>query len=258
MDILTSKENSILTITFNRPEKKNAITSEMYQIMAEALHAAEENSEIRVILFTGTDSIFTAGNDLQDFMKNADQITNGGTDSSVVQFMQALSGMQKPVIAAVAGSAVGIGTTMLLHCDLVYLADNAKLSMPFSQLGLCPEFSASILLQKVAGYHRAAEKLLLGESFGALEAVELGMANKVLPAEKLLEYAHQQANKLVALPAASLRATKRLMKFSQTNLTNEVMREELKQFGMMLNEPEAREAFMAFFQKRKPDFSQFS
>lgn len=258
MDILTHKENGILTITFNRPEKKNAITAAMYQSMAEALHSAETDNEVRVILFTGSDSIFTAGNDLEDFIKNVAQLTNDGEKSPIVQFMLALSNAQKPLIAAVAGVAVGIGATMLMHCDLVYLADNAKLSMPFSQLGLCPEFASSVLLQNIVGYHRAAEKLLFGEAFSAQEALEMGIANKIIPAEELLDFANQQANKLVVLPAASLRATKRLMKSNQTNLINATMREEMQQFSVMLNAPEAKEAFMAFFQKRKPNFSQFS
>lgn len=258
MNILTNKTNNILTITFNRPEKKNAITTEMYQSMAYALRAADTDPDVRVILFTGSDNIFTAGNDLEDFMKNAARLGSDGEKNPVVQFMLALSSAQKPVIAAVAGLAVGIGATMLMHCDLVYLADNAKLSMPFSQLGLCPEFASSILLQNIAGYHRAAETLLLGEPFSAQQAIEMGMANKVIPAAELLDFANQQANKLVALPAASLRTTKRLMKADQTSLINDVMHKEMQQFSMMLNAPEAKEAFMAFFQKRKPNFSQFS
>ena len=255
MDILTSKENGVLTITFNRPAKKNAITADMYQSMADALRSAETDSEVRVVLFTGSDSVFTAGNDLEDFMKNSAQLSDA---SSIIQFMTALRDAPKPVIAAVAGLAVGIGTTMLLHCDLVYLADNAKLSTPFSHLGLCAEFSSTLLMQRVAGYQRAAEKLLMGDPFGAQEAYEMGLANKVVPAAELLEHASQQAAKLVALPAASLRATKRLMRSSQADLVKQVMDEEARQFGQMLTGPEAREAFMAFFQKRKPDFSQFS
>jgi enoyl-CoA hydratase/carnithine racemase len=258
MDILTQKANGIFTITFNRPEKKNAITAAMYQSMADALQNAGKDNEVRVILFAGSDNVFTAGNDSEDFMKNAAQLASDAEKSPVVQFMLALSSAQKPVIAAVAGLAVGIGTTMLMHCDLVYLADNAKLSMPFSQLGLCPEFASSLLLQNAVGYHRAAEKLLLGEAFNAQEAFDSGLANKIVPAGELFNFATLQANKLVALPAASLRTTKRLMKSSHTKLTNEVMREEMQQFAMMLNAPEAREALMAFFQKRKPDFTQFS
>jgi len=258
MDIITQKQNGVLTITFNRPAKKNAITAAMYQSMADALRDAEADNEVRVILFTGHETIFTAGNDLEDFMKNASQLATDGESSSIIQFMRALSSSPKPIIAAVAGLAVGIGTTMLMHCDLVYLADNAKLNMPFTQLGLCPEFSSSLLLQRVAGYHRAAEKLLFGEPFSAQEGYEMGLANKVVPASELIAYANQQAEKLVALPAASLRATKRLMKSSQTTLINDVMADELKQFSSMLSGAEAKEAFMAFFQKRKPDFSQFS
>lgn len=258
MDILTKKEDGVLTITFNRPDKKNAITVAMYQAMAEALRAAESDNEVRAILFTGQSDIFTAGNDLEDFMKNSAQLTSDAEKSQVVQFMLALSGAQKPVVAAVAGMAVGIGTTMLMHCDLVYLADNAKLHMPFSQLGLCPEFGSSLLLQNIAGHHRAAEKLLFGEPFSAQEALDMGMANKIIPAADLLDFAQHQAQKLVALPAASLRTTKQLMKSNQANLINNHMREEMVHFGKMLSAPEAREAFMAFFQKRKPDFSQFS
>lgn len=252
MNILTRKANGIFTITFNRPEKKNAITAAMYESMANALKNAEVDNEVRVILFTGSDNIFTAGNDLEDFIKNAAQLGSEDEKNPVVQFMLALSGAQKPVIAAVAGLAIGIGTTMLLHCDLVYLADNTKLSVPFSQLGLCPEFASSVLMQNAAGYHRAAEKLLLGEAFSASEALAMGIANRVIPGEELLDFVTQQANKLVDLPATSLRATKRLMKSAQTNLINTTMREEMLQFSQMLHAPEAKVAFQAFFQKRQP------
>ncbi len=249
-DILTKQENGILTITFNRTEKKNAISTTMYQTMADILRAAETNMEVRVILFTGSELIFTAGNDLEDFIKNTGQFTSEAVEtSSVVQFMLALSGTQKPVIAAVAGFAVGIGTTLLLHCDLVYLADNAKLSMPFSQLGLCPEFAASMLLPQVAGHYRAAEKLLFGEPFSAQEALEMGLANKILPAKELLSYVYAQAAKLVALPAPSILTTKRLLKASQHQLVNQVMQKEMQEFIRLLNAPEAKTAFLAFFQK---------
>src|SRR5690349_19150038 len=231
MDILTDKKNGILTITFNRSEKKNAITTSMYQTMADTLRAAESDKTIRVILFNGSDNVFTAGNDLEDFIHNAAQLASSGEANPVVQFMQALSSAQKPVIAAVTGLAIGIGVTLLLHCDLVYLADNAKLSMPFSQLGLCPEFASSLLLPQVIGYQRAAEMLLLGESFSAQEAVAIGIANKMLPANELKNYVYQQADKLVALPATSLRATKHLIKANQTNLIQHVMQKEMQQFA---------------------------
>jgi enoyl-CoA hydratase/carnithine racemase len=254
MEISTSKANGIFTIEFNRPEKKNAITVEMYQTMANALKEADADSEVRAILICGKPEIFTAGNDLEDFMKNPPK----GKDSPVYQFMDALSHAVKPVVAAVSGAAVGIGTTLLMHCDLVYAADNAKFSMPFTQLGLCPEFASSILLPKLAGYQRAAEKLMLGEAFFAEEARDMGIVNKVLPLAELRAYAETQAAKLVALPASSIRATKRLMKDNQTTIIDAKMVEEAKYFGEMLTAPEAREAFMAFFQKRKPDFTQFS
>ncbi|MBC3910597.1 enoyl-CoA hydratase [Undibacterium umbellatum] len=258
MDILTQKENGILTINFNRPEKKNAITQAMYQSMADALRDAETDVAVRAILITGKPEIFTAGNDLEDFMKNASSITSSDAIPSVYQFMQALNESSKPVIAAVSGAAVGIGTTLLMHCDMIYLADNAKLSMPFTQLGLCPEFASSMIFQQIVGYQRAAEKLMLGEAFSANEAFEMGFVNKVLPLEELLPYAQQQAAKLVALPAASIRVTKRLMKGNQPAAISAKMTEENKHFSAMLNAPEAKEAFMAFFQKRKPDFSQFN
>lgn len=257
MDILTHKENGILTISFNRPEKKNAITQAMYQAMADALRAAQSDTAVRAILLTGKPEIFTAGNDLEDFMKNAGGLAKPETVPPVYQFMQALNEAEKPVIAAVSGAAVGIGTTLLMHCDLIYLADNARLSMPFTQLGLCPEFASSMVFQQIVGYQRAAEKLMLGEAFSAQEAFEMGFVNKVLPLDDLLPYAQQVVAKLVALPAASIRVTKRLMKASQPVAVSEKMREENQYFSAMLNAPEAKEAFMAFFQKRKPDFSQF-
>lgn len=258
MDILTHKENGILTINFNRPEKKNAITQAMYQAMADALRDAETDVTVRAILITGKPEIFTAGNDLEDFMKNARSLAEPEAVPPVYQFMQALNESGKPVIAAVSGAAVGIGTTLLMHCDMIYLAENAKLSMPFTQLGLCPEFASSMIFQQIVGYQRAAEKLMLGEAFTAAEAFEIGFVNKVLPLEALLPYAQQQAAKLVALPAASIRATKRLMKGNQPAAISAKMTEENKYFSAMLNAPEAKEAFMAFFQKRKPDFSQFN
>ncbi len=254
MDILASKADGILTIAFNRPEKKNAITAAMYQAMADALVDGEADAAVRAILFIGKPESFTAGNDLEDFLKNPPQ----KKDSPVAQFMIGLSHASKPVVAAVSGVAVGIGTTLLMHCDLVYAADNAKFSMPFVPLGLCPEFSSSMLLPRLAGYQRAAEKLLLGEPFTAEEAREMGLVNKVLPVDEVITYARAQAAKLVALPASSIRTTKRLMKSDQTAAIDVRMAEEMRHFGEMLVAPEAKEAFSAFLQKRKPDFTKFS
>ncbi len=253
MDILTRKANGIFTITFNRPHKKNAITAAMYQTMADALKEAESDAEVRAILFTGSPEIFTAGNDLEDFMKNPPQKRK----SPVYQFMQNLSGASKPVVAAVSGPAVGIGTTMLMHCDFVYAADNAQFSMPFAKLGLCPEFSSSMLLVQIAGYQRAAEKLMLGEAFSAQEASAMGFVNKVLPTAEVFAFAQAQAAKLVALPTSSLRATKRLMKGKQLSAIKAKMEEEGQLFSEMLVSKEAKEAFAAFFEKRKPDFTKF-
>ncbi len=253
MEIDISKNHGILTLSFNRAEKKNAITAAMYQQLAEALKDAEIDPAIRAILFAGSAQAFTAGNDLEDFLKNPPN----SKDAPVFQFLWEISHASKPIVAAVAGVAVGIGTTMLLHCDLVYAADNAKFSMPFSQLGLCPEAASSLLLPHISGYQRAAEKLLLGEAFSAEEAHQMGFVNRILTVEELLPFAIKQAAKLAALPATSIRVTKQLMKKNRVVATEVQMAAEIEHFAAMLTAPEAKEAFTAFFEKRKPDFSQF-
>lgn len=257
MSILTNIADGILTIEFDRLERKNAITGAMYQTMADALRAAETDHAVRAILFTGKPEIFTAGNDLDDFLNNVGQ--DAMTENRpVFQFMRALEASTKPVVAAVAGAAVGIGTTMLMHCDLVYCADNAKFSMPFTQLGLCPEFGSSLLITQAAGYTRAAEKLMLGEAFPAEEALQMGIVAKVLAPAELVPFARAQAEKLVKLPAASIRLTKSLMRRARQAQVNETIAIENRHFAAMLLEPEAKEAFTAFFEKRKPDFSKFN
>ena len=253
MDIITNNANGIVTITFNRPDKKNAITVAMYQTMVNALNDAENDAEVRTILFKGKQETFTTGNDLDDFLRNPPQ----SIKSPVYQFIQTLSHATKPVIAAVSGLAVGIGTTMLLHCDLVYAAENARFSMPFTKLGLCPEFASSLLLPQIAGYQLAAEKLMLGEAFSAHEACAMGFVNKVLPPAEVLAFAQAQAAKLVTLPTSSLRATKRLMKGKQMAAIEAKIKEESVLFSEMLVSKEAKEAFTAFFEKRKPDFTKF-
>jgi enoyl-CoA hydratase/carnithine racemase len=253
MDILVERANGVLTVAFNRPDKKNAITAAMYQTMADALVQAQTDPEVRAILIRGSVGIFCAGNDLEDFMKSPP----GDDAAPVFQFLRALSTAEKPVVASVAGAAVGVGTTLLLHCDLVYAADTASFSLPFVQLGLCPEAASSLLLQRVAGYQAAAEKLLLGEAFDAQEASRIGLVNRVLPAAEVDAFALRQAEKLVALPATSLRVTKSLMKHASQRELQTQMSEEALHFGKMLLAPEAREAFKAFFEKRKPDFRQF-
>ncbi|WP_133647427.1 enoyl-CoA hydratase [Paraburkholderia flava] len=253
MDIQLEHLNSVLTIAFNRPEKKNAITSAMYQTMADALVSAQEDKNVRAILIRGSVGIFCAGNDLEDFMK-APPV---GEHAPVFQFLRAISSAEKPIVASVAGGAIGIGTTLLLHCDLVYAAESATFTLPFAQLGLCPEAASSLLLPRIAGYQGAAEKLLLGEPFDAREAHRMGFVNRLLPAAEVDAFALAQAEKLAALPASSLRVTKSLMKRASLHELHTQMSEEGVQFGKMLLAPEAREAFKAFFEKRKPDFRQF-
>src|SRR6185437_8733019 len=162
MDIVVERSaEGVMTIALNRPEKKNAITSAMYQTMADALADAQEDAAVRAILIRGSENVFSAGNDLEDFMKSPPS----SEDAPVLQFLRRISGAEKPIVASVAGVAVGIGTTLLLHCDMVYAAESATFSLPFSQLGLCPEAASSVLLPRLAGYPLAAEKLLLGEAF---------------------------------------------------------------------------------------------
>ncbi|MGF6966178.1 enoyl-CoA hydratase/carnithine racemase [Paraburkholderia sp. WC7.3g] len=252
-DILVERADGVLTIGLNRPGRKNAITAAMYQTMADALVEAQGDASVRAILIRGSAGIFSAGNDLEDFMKSPPV----GESPPVFQFLRAISSAEKPVVAAVAGPAIGIGTTLLLHCDLVYADDTASFSLPFTQLGLCPEAASSLLLQRAAGYQAAAEKLLLGEAFDAAEAHRMGFVNRVLPAGEVDAFAASQAAKLAALPASSLRVTKSLMKRASQQELQTQMTEEAVHFGKMLLAPAAREAFKAFFDKRKPDFRQF-
>ncbi|MFX1673289.1 enoyl-CoA hydratase [Paraburkholderia sp. A2WS-5] len=252
-EILIARESGVLTITINRPERKNALTPAMYQAMADELASAQDDAAVRAVLVRGHAEIFTAGNDIEDFLKSPPT----GADSPVANFLKAIAAFEKPIVAAVTGAAIGVGTTLLLHCDLVYAADTARFAMPFAQLGLCPEAASSLLLPRVAGYQGAAEKLLLGETFDAAEAHRMGFVNRVLPAAELDAFVAAQLAKLVAQPASSLRATKALMKRASAPEIEARMDEEGAQFRKMLTAPEAREAFTAFLQKRKPDFRQF-
>lgn len=254
MSIRTETLDGVARIEIARPEKKNAITVAMYQQMADAIAAAHDDPSVRAILFHGQPDIYTAGNDLEDFMNNPP----AGTDAPVFRFMAALGLAQKPVIAAVNGAAVGIGTTMLLHCDLVYCADNAMFSLPFVSLGLCSEFASSLLVPMNAGYHKAAEKLLLGEPMSAEEAAEMKIVNRILPPDEVLGYAKKQAARFNGLPPSSVRETKRLMKSAFRGMTEKLILDEAQTFGRMLRSDEAKEAFSAFFERRKPDFSRFA
>lgn len=253
MTIKTATLNGVATLEIARPEKKNALTQAMYQAMADALAAAGADTTVRSILITGQPGCFTSGNDLEDFMQRPPQ----GEDSPVARFMRALLDCEKPVVAAVTGAAVGIGTTMLLHCDLVYVSDEARLAMPFVGLGLVPEYASSLLVPQLMGHVRAAEKLMLGEPFTGADAVDCGIANAVLPAAEVVNHARRMAERFNGLPPSAVRETKRLMRASQRALVRQVMNDEAAIFGTRLRSPEAMEAFQAFFQKRKPDFSKF-
>lgn len=255
--ILSNREGGILTLTFNRLDKKNAITRAMYTALAEALEAGAADESVRVAVIQGDVSCFTAGNDLADFLSNPPDMSPGAEPAPVVRFLNILRDFPKPLLASVAGPAVGIGTTLLMHCDLVYAGDNAAFSLPFVNLGLCPEAGSSLLLAKIVGYPRAAEKLMLGEAFYAEEALDMGLINRVLPPHEVNGYTQAQAAKLAAKPSASLRATKALMKQAQKADLSALMQDELQQFGTLLRGPAAAEAISAVMAKRKPDFSRF-
>ena len=250
-EILTHAEQGVMTITFNRLERKNSITSAMYGAMADALAQAESDSAVRVVVLQGHETVFSAGNDIGDVLNRPP----AGADSPVFRFLRGIATFPKPLVAAVCGPAVGVGTTMLFHCDLVYAGDNAAFSMPFVNLGLCPEAASSLLVPQMLGYHRAAEALLLGEPFMAEAALEVGLVNRVVPPTEANAVAQAAARKLAAKPIGSLVETKRLMKKGQQQLVAQQMADEGQSFSRMLGEPAAREAFGAFMEKRLPDFS---
>ncbi len=250
-DILSHTDAGVMTLTINRLDRKNSITSAMYTTMADALASASADASVRAVVIQGHETIFSAGNDIGDFLNKPPSTQ----DSPVFRFLRGISTFPKPIVAAVCGPAVGIGTTMLLHCDLIYAGDNAAFSMPFVNLGLCPEAASSLLVPQLMGYPRAAEALLLGEPFMAEAALELGLINRIVPPAEVNALAQRQAQKLAAKPISSLIETKRLLKKSNAPALAERMAEEGDSFGRMLAEPAAREAFTAFMQKRKPDFS---
>jgi enoyl-CoA hydratase/carnithine racemase len=257
MSIRTATLNGVATIEIARPDKKNAITVAMYQAMADALDAAQADAAVRAVLLTGQPGIFTSGNDIEDFMARPPGQGSDAAESPVFRFMRALTSIDKPVVAAVTGAAIGIGTTMLLHCDFVYVSDEARLAMPFVGLGLVPEFASSLVVPQLLGRVRAAEKLLLGDPFTAAEAVEYGIANAVLPAAEVAAHARRVAERFNALPPGAVAETKRLLRRGHEASLLETIRTEGEIFARRLRSPEAQEAFSAFFQKRRPDFSRF-
>ncbi len=248
------QEGGVLHLVLNRPERKNALTQAMYGALAQAIEMAGEEAGVKALLIRGAGECFTSGNDLEDFMDNP----TGIESSSVMRFMQALYLTSKPVVAAIEGAAIGIGTTMLLHCDLVYAAAGTRLQLPFVNLGLCPEYASSLLLPRMLGHLRAAELLFLGESFSAERAEELGLVNQVVSDDELLLIAKERCQFLAQQPPAALRHTKQLLKESWREEGQAVIRREAELFAGSLQSAEFGEAVAAFFEKRNPDFSNFS
>jgi enoyl-CoA hydratase/carnithine racemase len=252
--VLVETKDRVQRIELSRPEKKNALSPEMYAALARAFETADADANVRALLIHGSSGCFTSGNDVKDFL----ELTRGPGDSPALGFLRAIAAARKPVVAAVGGPAVGVGTTMLLHFDLIYAAPNARFQLPFVQLGLLPEAASTLLLPVIAGYQRAAELLLLGQPFTAEKAQAAGIVTEIVPEAELLEYARTAARALAALPPASVRMTKELMKRALAQSVRERMQEELGLFGERLKSPEAKEALSAFLEKRKPDFSRFS
>lgn len=253
-DITVDLSSGVLSITFTRPQKKNAITNQMYRVLADAMERAESDRHVRVVLFQSTGDSFTAGNDLQEFAA-----MSAGTQSGTLhgtRFIRALATATVPLVAAVQGRAVGIGTTLLLHCDYVLVAENATLTTPFVNLALVPEAASSLLLPQRIGYVRAFEMFALGEPLDATSAVAYGVANRVVSMHDLATEARGIADKLAAQPAGALRATKQLMRDAETLSAR--TESEMRIFRERLRSAEAREAFAAFGEKRQPDFTKFA
>ena len=253
-DLVKKEINSgVLTLQINRPDKKNALTLAMYQALIDGLNEAESDETVRVILICGTADCFTSGNDMADFLENPPT----GMESPAFKFMTTISEMCKPVVAAVNGLAVGVGVTMLLHCDLVYAGEGAKFLLPFVNLGLCPEGGSSLLLPRIMGHQRAAELILLGEVFKADKAFSLGLVTEVCPDSDVRTTAMSKALQLAAQPAAAVRLAKDLLKRGYAPVLQQAMAEEVRLFVERLKSPETDEALLAFKERRKPDFSKF-
>lgn len=246
----------VLVVTWNRPDKKNALTGEMYTAFADALDRAAGDPEVRVVLVTGAGDDFTSGNDLKDFATWGQ--AGSVEDLPVVRVIRRVVAFPKPLVAAVHGAAVGLGTTLLPHCDAVVAGVSAKFSLPFVRLGLVPEFGSSYLLPAIAGRVVASQKLLLGEPFAAPEAATMGLVSELCQDHELEERALALCSRLAALPPGTVRAVKALMKpVAEFERLNQAIDEELRLFTAALQSPEHREAVQAFLEKRKPDFSAF-
>lgn len=248
-EIVLHRAGAVLTVMLDRPDKKNALTAAMYTALAQALEEAQDDPTVRVVVFRGSEQVFTSGNDLSDFLHHPPKDEN----SPVFRFLRALVHADKPLLAAVAGPAVGIGATMLLHCDMVIAASTARFAMPFTRLGLCPEAASSLLLPRLAGHQRAAEILLLGDPFDAEEARQMGVVNRIVAPELLFSTAAALADRLAELPAESLRVTRRLLKQETRETVARRIEEEAHQFRKLLESAEAKKAFQDFLERRPPD-----
>jgi enoyl-CoA hydratase/carnithine racemase len=251
--IKTTTQGGVLEITFVRPEKKNALSNAMYRKASEALENAQTDNSIRVVLLSSEGDAFTSGNDLADF---AGVAAGGREELQAARFIRALANAEKPLIAAVPGLAVGVGTTMLLHCDLVFVADTAKLSAPFVNLALVPEAASSLLLTARIGHARAFALFAMGESLSGAEALTLGIANKMLPKDEVIPVARAAARALAEKPLGAVVATKKLMRESEAILAR--IAQEGKVFGERLQTAEAREVFSAFAERRPPNFTKLA
>jgi enoyl-CoA hydratase/carnithine racemase len=246
-DIEIAREGALMFAAFARPEKKNAITGAMYEALIEAFEAAERDASVGALVLSGKGGVFTAGNDIRDFLSVATgpAASPGAGDFPAWRFTKRLAAFEKPLVAAIDGLAIGIGTTLCFHCDLVYATPEARFQMPFVNLGLVPEAGSSLLAPQRFGRAKAAEFLLLAESFGAEEAHALGLVNAVLPQAELIAHATSKAAALAAKPRAALLATRRLLRGDQTALKT-CMADEMKAFSAALESAEARTAFQAF------------
>jgi enoyl-CoA hydratase/carnithine racemase len=250
-DIVSERSNGILRVELNRPEKKNALTGAMYTHLADIFNEAAEDQETLVVLWHSAGDVFSAGNDIGDFLKNPP----GPGDFPQARLMDAFVRFEKPIVVAVQGAAVGSGTTMLTHCDFVYAGENAKFQLPFINLALVPEFGSSYSLPVSIGHLRAAELFLLGEPFTAARAAELGLVTRVVPDEHLFATATEAAQKLAAKPGGALRASKRLIKQSFIDQVKATIQVENEVFSERARSAEAKEAFSAFLEKRPPNFN---
>jgi enoyl-CoA hydratase/carnithine racemase len=247
--ITTALEAGVLTINFNRADKKNAITADMYRAMSEAMHRAEADPEVRVILWSSTSEDFSTGNDLADFMANPSMDEH----APVSVFIRSLGEGTVPMVSAVPGLAVGIGSTLLLHCDFNILGESARLKMPFTDLGLVPEAGSSLLLPMIVGYQRAAKIALLGDTLDAQQALDFGLAHQVVADSELVTEAMKLAQRLADKPKTALRASRKLLR-PEPEAFLKVMAEESAHFSAGLNSAAGKEAFTAFFERRAPDF----